>query len=64
MAKKKHSLGMTMQEDDWMVEDAMRTLMRAEQIKKDKKLMAQVAKRAKDKLLELSSVAAEASESE
>lgn len=64
MAKKNHSLGMTMQEDDWMVEDAMRTLMRAEQIKKDKKLMAQVAKMAKDKLLELSSVAAEASESE
>ena len=64
MAKKKHSLGMTMQEDDWAVEDAMRTLMRAEQIKKDKKLMAQIAKMAKDKLLELSSVAAEASESE
>lgn len=64
MAKKKHSLGTVMQDDDWMVEDAMRTLMRAEQIKKDKKLMAQVAKMAKDKLLELSSVAAEASESE
>jgi hypothetical protein len=64
MAKKRHSLGIAQQEDDWMVEDAMRCLMRAEEIRRDKKLMAKVAKMAKEKLLELSSVAAEASESE
>ena len=62
MAKIKHSLGMDKQEEDWMVEDAMRCLMQAEQYKKDKKLMAKVAAKAKEKLIELASLTAESSE--
>lgn len=57
------SLGMK-SEDDWMVEDAMRTLMRAKEIRNDKKLMAKVSAMAKEKLMELADVAAEAKESE
>ena len=57
------SIGMK-SEDDWMVEDAMRTLMRAKEIRNDKKLMAKVSAMAKEKLIELADVAAEAKESE
>ncbi len=57
------SIGMK-SEDDWMVEDAMRTLMRAKEIRNDKKLMAKVSAMAKEKLMELADVAAEAKESE
>lgn len=57
------SLGMK-SEDDWMVEDAMRTLMRAKEIRNDNKLMAKVSAMAKEKLMELADVAAEAKESE
>jgi hypothetical protein len=57
------SLGMK-SEDDWVVEDAMRTLMRAKEIRNDKKLMAKVSAMAKEKLMELADVAAEAKESE
>lgn len=60
MAKIK-SIGMK-QEDDWMAEDAMRTLMRAEEIKKDKKLMAKVSAMAKQKMLDMAEIANEASE--
>lgn len=57
------SIGMK-SEDDWVVEDAMRTLMRAKEIRNDKKLMAKVSAMAKEKLMELADVAAEAKESE
>ena len=57
------SIGMK-SEDDWMVEDAMRTLMRAKEIRNDKKLMAKVSAMAKEKLMDLADVAAEAKESE
>jgi len=57
------SIGMK-SEDDWMVEDAIRTLMRAKEIRNDKKLMAKVSALAKEKLMELADVAAEAKESE
>ena len=57
------SIGMK-SEDDWMVEDAMRTLMRAKEIRNDNKLMAKVSAMAKEKLMELADVAAEAKESE
>lgn len=57
------SLGMK-SEDDWVVEDAMRTLMRAKEIRNDNKLMAKVSAMAKEKLMELADVAAEAKESE
>lgn len=53
------SIGMK-SEDDWMVEDAMRTLMRAREIRNDKKLMAKVSAMAKEKLMDLADVAAEA----
>lgn len=62
MAKIK-SIGMK-SEDDWMVEDAMRTLMRADEIRKDKKLMAKVSAMAKEKLLALAAVTAESQESD
>ena len=57
------SIGMK-SEDDWMVVDAMRTLMRAREIRNDKKLMAKVSAMAKEKLMDLADVAAEAKESE
>mgnify|MGYP001290765650 CR=1 FL=1 len=57
------SIGMK-SEDDWEVEDAMRTLMRAKEIRNDNKLMAKVSAMAKEKLMELADVAAEAKESE
>ncbi len=63
MAKNIKSIGMK-SEDDWMVEDAMRTLLRAKEIRNDKKLMAKVSALAKEKLMELADVAAEAKESE
>ena len=57
------SIGMK-SEDDWVVEDAMSTLMRAKEIRNDKKLMAKISVMAKEKLMELASVSAEAKESE
>jgi hypothetical protein len=48
--------------DDWQVDDALRTLQRAEEIKKDPKLMAKVRAMAKDKLAALTKVTAELNE--
>ena len=43
MKRKKGNVGCAIGvEEEWMVEDAMRTLIRAEEIEKDKKLMAKV----------------------
>lgn len=44
-------------DDKWMVEDALRTLTRAEEIKRDKKLMAKVRMLAKERLAEMKAVA-------
>lgn len=56
MAKKKHTLGIGI-DQDWQVEDAMRTLMRAEEIRKDKKLMAKVKAMATQRLQEVAAIA-------
>lgn len=42
MAKKSH------EREDWEAHDAMHTLMRADEIRKDKKLMSRVEKKAKE----------------
>lgn len=44
-------------EDDWVVEDALRTLMRAKEIKADAKLMKKVKAMAQKRLQEVASVA-------
>lgn len=46
----------TMDADEkrWRAEDAMRTLMRAEELKKDKKLMSDVQKMAKEQAAKMS----------
>lgn len=50
------------QYDDWEVEDALRTLQRAEEIEKDTKLMAKVKALAQQKLLDLAAIAKEGSD--
>lgn len=47
---------------DWEVDDDLRTLARAEEIKSDKKRYAQAVKRANEKISELRDVVADASE--
>lgn len=42
---------------DWEVEDALRTLIRADEIKKDKKLMGKVKELAKQKMMATAKVA-------
>lgn len=50
------SMSKAMLADDkrWKTEDAMRTLMRAEELKKDKKLMSDVQKMAKEQAAKMS----------
>lgn len=43
--------------DDWQVEDALRTLIRAEEIESDEKLMAKVRKLAAEKMDDMSEIA-------
>lgn len=52
----------TMRADEkrWKVEDAMRTLMRAEELKKDKALMSDVERMAKDQAQKLSGLCGKA----
>lgn len=45
--------------DDWQVEDDLRTLCRAEEIKKDAKRMAKVKALAKEKMMEHATIANE-----
>lgn len=42
--------------DKWEVEDALRTLQRAEEIRKDEKLMKEVVKFGKEKIKEIRSI--------
>jgi len=46
-------------DDDWRIDSDLSTLQEAERIKADPKRLAAAQSRAKDKLLELASVAAE-----
>lgn len=59
MANKTKNLGAVAADDDWQVDDDLRTLMRAEEIEKDPKRMAAVRAMAKKKLLDLAAVASE-----
>ena len=43
--------------DEWEVEDALRTLTRAAEIRKDPKMMAKVRKMAKEKIERMKSLA-------
>jgi hypothetical protein len=45
----------------WKAEDALRTLMRAEELKKDKKLMSDVQKMAKEQAAKMSGLCGKAS---
>lgn len=58
MAKKNSSGCRIASNEEWMVEDALRTLTRAAEIKKDPKLMAKVKVLAQKKLQEVAAVAA------
>lgn len=52
-------LGTVIGQDDWQVENDLRTLMDAEKIKKDPKRMAKVRAMAKARLLEVAAIATE-----
>lgn len=49
-------------DDEWRVQDDLRTLCQAEEIQKDPKRMAKVAALAKKKMVEMASIASEAAE--
>jgi hypothetical protein len=57
--KYSNSIATVSSQDDWQAEDDLRTLMRAEEIEKDPKRLAKAQKLAKQKLLDLASVASE-----
>ena len=59
MAKNSAAIAMRKDEETWRVEDDLRTLQRAEEIEKDPKRMAKVKAMAKEKLMELASIASE-----
>ena len=54
-----NAISMRKEEENWRVESDMRTLIEAEQIEKDPKRLAAAKKLAKERLLELASVASE-----
>ena len=58
MAKKNASVSLDAPED-WQVESDLRTLLDAEKIEKDPKRMAKVRALAKQKMLDVASIAAE-----
>lgn len=64
MAKKKTSGCCIASDEEWMVEDALRTLTRAAEIKKDPKLMTKVKALAQKKLQEVAAVAGAATDSD
>jgi hypothetical protein len=64
MAKKSKSLGTVSPDEEWQVEDDMRTLMRAKEIQADPKRMAKVKTLARKKLETVASVLGDVSESE
>lgn len=54
--KKARTIGIV-EDRDWEADDAMRTLMRAEEIRKNKKLMARVKALATERLKEVAAIA-------
>lgn len=64
MAKKSRGLVSIKPDEEWQVEDDMRTLMRAKEIQADSKRMAKVKALARKKLETVASVLGEASEAE
>lgn len=62
MAKKSGNGAMIKADEEWRVEDDMRTLMRAKEIEADPKRMARVKAMAEKKLKEVAGVLSEASE--
>lgn len=60
MAKKtQNSKVAAMPMDDWQTEDDLRTLCRAEEIKKDSKRMSKCKALAKKKMMEVAAIASE-----
>jgi len=59
MAKNSATISMRKEEEQWRVESDLSTLQRAEEIEKDPKRMAKVKAYAKEKLMELASIASE-----
>lgn len=49
-------------QDDWQVEDDMRTMIRCEEIEKDPKRLAAVKAMAKQKMLDMAKIATEGKE--
>lgn len=61
MATKKSSnaIAITSAQDDWQVEDDLRTMIRCEEIEADPKRLAKVQALAKKKMLQVAGIAAE-----
>lgn len=59
MAKKKSSGVCCVSNDDWQAESDLRTMIECEAIEKDPKRMANVRALAKQRMLEVASIAAE-----
>jgi len=53
------SVAMRKEEEEWRVESDMRTLMEAEEIRRDPKRLAKATAKAQEKLLEIAAVAGE-----
>lgn len=64
MAKNSSNLGAIKPDEEWRVEDDMRTLMQCREIEKDPKRMAKVRALARKKLETIAGVIAETSETE
>ena len=58
MAKSKGNISMVKMEEDWQVESDLRTMMECEKIEKDPKRLAKVRALAKQKLMDVASIAA------
>ncbi len=54
------SIASRKEEDEWRVESDMRTLMEAEEIRRDPKRLAKATAKAKEKLVEIAAVAGDA----
>ena len=59
MAKKSNPIAITKSEDDWQAEDDLRTMIRCEEIEKDPKRIAKVQALAKQRMMEMASIATE-----
>ena len=59
MVKKSNSIALVASQDDWQAEDDLRTMIRCEQIEKDPKRVAKVQALAKQRMMEMASIATE-----